>query len=167
MNESQNPAGRKSAGAPSGPGTSAPRQILVVEDDHCIRQINTEVLLNAGYLVDQAEDGAVAWDILQLKGYDLLLTDNEMPVLSGLELLKRLHAARLDLPVIMATGTLPKDEFTRYPWLKPAGTLIKPYTLDELLIAVREVLSVTDAAPGQNAPQAQWQIQPPAGGLRL
>jgi CheY-like chemotaxis protein len=166
MNESQNPAARGSAGALSRPGKIAPQQILVVEDDHCIRQLNSEVLLNAGYLVDAAEDGAVAWDILQLKGYDLLITDNEMPKVSGIELLKMLHGARLDLPVIMATGTPPTAEFTRHPGLQPAVTLLKPYTFSELLSAVEEALRVTASPREQIAPKAQWQNQPPADGLR-
>jgi DNA-binding response OmpR family regulator len=167
MNESQIPATRESEGIPPQTRNSPPQHILVVDDDRCIRQLNTEVLLCSGYEVDAAEDGAAAWDILQLKGYDLLITDNEMPKVSGIELVKRLHAARMDLPVIMATGTPPKAEFARCPWLKPAATLIKPYTFDELLVAVREVLSVTDAAPGQNAPRPDWRSQPSAGRLRL
>jgi DNA-binding response OmpR family regulator len=167
MNESQIPAARGSAGIPSQPQTSSPQHILVVDDDRCIRQLNTEVLLSSGYLVDAAEDGAAAWDILQLKGYDLLITDNEMPKVSGIELVKRLHGARMDLPVIMATGTPPKEEFARCPWLKPAATLIKPYTFDELLDTVREVLTVTDVAPGENAPQPDRRSQASSDGARL
>jgi len=46
--------------------TKPPHRILVVEDDTDIRQLNTEVIIGAGYQVDAAEDGAVAWDALQL-----------------------------------------------------------------------------------------------------
>jgi DNA-binding response OmpR family regulator len=71
------------------------------------------------------------------------------------------------LPVIMATGELPTEEFTRYPWLQPAATLLKPYTTAELLGTVKKVLRATDSAPGQFEPLPDWRSQPSAGGLRL
>ena len=46
-------------------------------------------------------------------------------MMSGVELLKKMHAARMGLPTIMATGTVPNGEFTRNPWLQPAATLLK------------------------------------------
>jgi hypothetical protein len=77
------------------------------------------------------------------------------------------HAARLDLPIIMASGTLPKDKFTEYPWLQPAVALTKPYTLDELLSSVRTILHVTETAPRQLELLADPQSQPSKGGLNL
>ena len=107
--------------------------------------------------MDAAEDGAEAWDALQLNSYDLLVTDNNMPKVPGIELLKKMYDAHLALPVIMATGTLPKDEFTRYPWLQPAATLLKPYTITELLGTVNKVLRATDSDRVQIAPPPNWQ----------
>jgi len=121
-------------------------RILIVEDDQDILQLNNEVLSQVGYRVETAANGAIAWDLLQIETFDLLVTDNEMPEVTGLELLQKLHAARMILPVIMATGDAPKEEFTRHPCLQPAATLIKPYTLDELVGTVREVLGATLAA---------------------
>jgi DNA-binding response OmpR family regulator len=118
-------------------------RILVVEDEAPVRQLNAEVLTRAGYEVDAAEDGAAAWEALNGDSYDLLITDNGMPRLSGLELLKKLRAARMELPVIMATGTLPTQEFAQSPWLRPAATLEKPYTIEELLRTVKKVLRAT------------------------
>ena len=127
------------------------RRILVVDDDRLVRRHIAEMLIHSGYHVDAAEDGAVAWDMLQLHRYDLLVTDNQMPKVSGVELLKKLHSVRMTLPVIMATGSLPEVEFTRYPWLQPAATLLKPFTGDELLRTVEKVLRVTDRAREQFA----------------
>jgi DNA-binding response OmpR family regulator len=67
-----------------------------------ICQFNVEVLVQCGWCLDAAKDGAVAWALLQESNYDLLVTDNDMPKLSGIVLLKTLHAARRALPVIMA-----------------------------------------------------------------
>jgi two-component system alkaline phosphatase synthesis response regulator PhoP len=147
--------------------TVSPGRILVVDDDHDIRRLSAEVLMHHGYQVDAAEDGAVAWDALQLKRYDLLVTDNNMPKVSGVELLKKVYAARMALPVIMATGTLPREEFIRYPWLQPAATLLKPYAMEEFLGTVQKVLRVTDGDREQLPPPPDWQGQSSPNGLPL
>lgn len=120
-----------------------PSRILVVDDDSSIRKINTVMLWQSGYDVDAAEDGAAAWDALNAECYDLLITDNQMPKVTGLELLKKLRAARMDMSVIMATGALPIQEFTLHPWLQTATTLAKPYTISKLLETVKKVLDET------------------------
>jgi len=136
------------------------QRILVVEDDLLIRRLNREVLIFSGYDVHTAGDGAAAWDELQLNNYDLMVTDNEMPKLSGVGLLKKVHATRLALPVIMAPGRFPLDEFTRRPWLRPAVTLLKPYTFDELVGAVQMVLLAISGAG------AEGPVRPSATVLR-
>jgi DNA-binding response OmpR family regulator len=144
------PAARDSA--PLQSQTNPPHHILVVEDDAGIRRLNTVVLLRCGYAVDAAEDGAAAWEALNADSYDLVITDNKMPKVSGVELLKKLRAARMELPVIMATGILPTQEFARYPWLQPAATLVKPYTVEALLRTVKKVLREADVTA-----DAPWQ----------
>jgi DNA-binding response OmpR family regulator len=130
----------EAASTPLQSQTNPPDHILVVEDDNFFRRLNAAVLAQSGYEVDTAEDGAAAWQALNTDSYDLLITDNRMPKVSGVDLLKKLRAARMVLPVIMATGTLPKEEFARYPWLQPAATLLKPYTSEDMLRTVKRVL---------------------------
>jgi DNA-binding response OmpR family regulator len=144
----------ESAGTPPQGQPKPPRRILVVEDDEEIRRLNAEVLAQSGYQVDAAEDGAAAWATLQQNRYDLLVTDNDMPRVSGVELLHKLHAAHMALPVIMATGIPPKDEFLQYPWIQPAALLVKPYSFNELLGTVREILRMAVSAedPAGEAP---------------
>ena len=120
-----------------------PRRILVVDDDADIRQLNSEVLIGHGYQVDAVESGVAAWRSLLAKNYDLLVTDNNMENGSGVELLTKLHAARKALPTIMATGRPPR-ELTDYPWLQPTALLIKPFTTEEFLEKVQEVLRGSD-----------------------
>jgi DNA-binding response OmpR family regulator len=139
--------------------TQPARRILVVDDEPLIRRLNTEVLTEAGYQVDTAGDGEAAWDALQFNTYDLLITDNEMPGVTGIDLLKLLRAARRTMPTIMATATLPYEEFQKHLWLQPVITLAKPYYIWELLKAVRIVLhaalivgeSITES-PGRPCP---------------
>lgn len=123
-------------------------RILVVDDDRHMRQLNSEVLLQSGFLVDTAENGAVAWDTLSARPFDLLVTDHNMPKLTGVELLRKLHAARIVLPVILATGNLPKAELALFPWIKPAATLLKPYTIAQLVGTVKQVLGATSPGDG-------------------
>ncbi len=132
---------------PGGDQPSPPHRILVVEDDGDLRRLNTEVLIHSGYVVDTAGDGAAAWEALQAHRYDLLITDNNMPRLTGMDLLKKLRSARMELPVIMATGTLPTQELEQNPWLEPVARLAKPYATDRLVATVKEVLQT---APAKN-----------------
>jgi len=140
--------------------TRPPHRILVVDDDVSLRQFSTELLTRSGYKVDDAEDGAAAWEALSADSYDLMITDNAMPHLTGVQLLKKLHATRMALPVIMATGQLPEEEFTQYPWLQPAATLLKPYTVEKLLGTVRVVLRAVGSARGQRERLPDWRNQP-------
>jgi CheY-like chemotaxis protein len=143
-----------------------PRQILVVDDEPLICRLNAEVLIDAGYHVDVAADGVVAWDMLQLKRYDLLITDNQMPKVSGVELVKKLHLASICLPVIMATSALPVEELKRLKWLPIALVLLKPYTITELLNAVDLTAMPPVWIPAPFTPPTYWQIEPPANQLR-
>lgn len=167
MNEHQTQPGREFPGPPTQSQTSPPYRILVVDDDDSLRQLNSEVLIRQGYAVDAAEDGDVAWATIQMNNYDLMITDQKMPRVSGIELLKKLRGARMGLPVIMATGTMPQTEFTRQPWLQPAAVLLKPYTIPELLDLVRDVLYAADCSRAQINDLLTWRGQSATVGLRL
>ena len=116
------------------------RKILVVDDEPLLCQLYGELLTETGFEVDATPDGASAWEALQSKEYDLVITDNQMPVLSGMELLLKMHHARLTVPVILTSATWPSDDFL--PWLQPAFILVKPYGPEKLIEAVRQVLSI-------------------------
>ena len=147
------------------------QRILVVEDDPSIRQMNFEALIHSGYQVATAEDGVTGWEALYASNYDLLITGNNRPKVVAVDLLKKIHATRLALPVVMATAILPAWELAQYPWLKPAAVLLKPYTFDELLATVKNVLHATAAVCAKVAPlpSSQSQMTPqiryaPSGG---
>lgn len=143
------------------------QRILVVNDDPEIRRVITEVLIYSGYHADASEDGAAAWDALQLNNYDLMVIDNNMPKVTGVELIEKLRDARMDLPVIMAMGSLPEADSIRRSLHQPNIILLKPFTFDELVVAVKEVLRVTSDARNEIAPPPDWQVQPLADRFRL
>ena len=143
-----------------------PYRILVVDDEPDIRRLNTEVLAKSGYHVEDADDGAVAWRALSARKYDLLITDIHMPTVTGLELVERLRANDVALPVILMSATLPAEDVTLHPRLQIQATLKKPYTIAELLVTVQKVLHTTVGARTPLAPPQNWQRPPSAGGLQ-
>jgi DNA-binding response OmpR family regulator len=132
------------AGSLQPAGANLPKRILFVDDEPMIRQLHKEVLSDFGYEVKLAEDGAVAWDALQVDKFDLLITDHEMPKLTGVELLEKLHAARVYVPTIMVSGTMPTEELKRHQWPLVEATLNKPYAIGDLLNTVKNILNTTN-----------------------
>ena len=141
-------------------------RILVVGDDLLILRLNSEVLSYVGYQVDAVNDAAAAWEALLVNDYDLMITDNDMPRVTGVNLLMKVHSTRMAMPVVMATGTLPAEKFAQFPGLKPTAVVIKPYTLDELLATVEDVLHATAAARAKISPPPSWQGKLATGDLR-
>jgi DNA-binding NtrC family response regulator len=134
------------------PGTALPvrrktkrPRILVVDDEPGIQQLISSVLRRSGYQVDTAEDGAAGWEALQSTHYDLLITDNNMPKMSGVELVKMLRSAQMTLLVVIASGSIPIEALNGDSSLQLAATLLKPFTVDQLLGTVEKVLHVAKA----------------------
>jgi DNA-binding response OmpR family regulator len=127
-------------------------RILLVDDDFYSRELGAGVLTRFGYRVDTAGDGADAWKALNDVSYDLLITDNRMPRVTGLELIKKLRSEDMMLPVILASGTVPEEELKRHPWLQLDAILPKPFTIAELLNTVAKVLRVADGARARGEP---------------
>lgn len=135
---------KKPAGKPLRERTTLSHRILVVDDNAHARQLHVDLLKSYGYGTEGVTDGAAGWEALQTRDYDLIITDNTMPRMTGVEMIGKLRAARMTVPVIMATGALPTLEFTRKPWLKPDVALEKPFTDDDLLAAVKSLLGPDD-----------------------
>ena len=125
----------------------APR-ILVVDDDEGIRLIISAVLCLGGLEVTAVADGQEAWEALHQHSYDLLVTDNEMPRLIGLRLIERIREAGMDLPIILASGTLPAEKACARLGQDISAVLPKPFGARQLLETVRNALpsSFGDAA---------------------
>lgn len=134
----------ESSGAPAEVRPKPPRRILLVDDERDVLNLNADVLVRAGYLVDTAEDGASGWKALKANRYDVLITDNTMPGVTGLELIKKARSEDMTLSVILASGTVPAEELNRCPWLEVSALLPKPYSIAALLRTVDQVLRTAD-----------------------
>jgi DNA-binding response OmpR family regulator len=138
--------------------TNPPQRILVVEEEPDIRRLNTEVLRGSGYQVDTAENGLVAMHLLNSGHHDLLIIEDELSMVPGLELVKELRYQDIMVPVILLLGTPPTKVSNRNLWPQIQAILLKPYTIAELIRTVKEVLrAVGSGASFQFAPPANWQ----------
>jgi DNA-binding response OmpR family regulator len=120
--------------------TNSRCRILLVDDDHDLRSFNAVLLVQSGYHVDTAGDGASGWRALKDHRYDVLITDNTMPGVTGLELIKKLRSENMTLAVIMASGMTPTEELIQNPCLRIDAILPKPYSIADLVRTVDEVL---------------------------
>jgi CheY-like chemotaxis protein len=147
------PAANASLAPPSEAGGSAlvlpPIRVLLVDDDELIRLTVPPLLHGLGLKVEVAANGLQALEKLEAPDpIDLVILDQNMPMLSGTETLARLRATRPGLPVLFATGY--RDaELAALPASYPRlVTLEKPYTIEELRRAIADLLA--DTQPGQD-----------------
>ena len=118
-----------------------PTPVLVVDDSLTVRNIVIKSLRNLGFSdVDAAEDGNLALERMREKHYGLLISDWEMPNMSGEEFLKavRRDAKCMKMPIIMITGTTTRGT----SWLAGANAYLqKPFTDADFEKAVKSALS--------------------------
>ncbi len=81
------------------------KRVLVVDDSITVREVERQLLRQGGYEVDVAVDGRDGWNQLRKGGYDLVVTDVDMPRMTGLELLRAIrdHEALRELPVVIVS----------------------------------------------------------------
>jgi len=120
--------------------------ILVADDEEAIRSVVSRALLRAGYLVTVAEDGAQALREIvavrdTVKSVDLLLTDLEMPGITGLELIDQLNRNSIDIPTVAMSGGNKEELLPRLLSRGFSGYIEKPFELKEVVEEVRRVLN--------------------------
>jgi two-component system chemotaxis response regulator CheY len=106
-------------------------RILVVDDYSTMRRIVKNLLSDLGYTnVTEADDGRSAWPMLQNGDFDFVVTDWNMPGMTGIDLLKAIRGdARLSkLPVLMVTAEAQRDQIIEAAQAGVNGYIIKPFT---------------------------------------
>jgi CheY-like chemotaxis protein len=133
---------------PAPPDAARPLRILIVDDEESVRRFVQRVLLEAGHQTTLAGSGQDALDIAQMRSFDLLLTDVNMPHMMGDELARRMRQAHPALKVLYLTGfsdQLFKDKMTLW---QDEAFLDKPCTVKGLVEAV-SLLAFGRLAPPQ------------------
>lgn len=115
-------------------------RILVIDDDFWIKSVVIEMLNQQGFQVEGADDGEAGWEALSAGNFDLLITDQDMPRLCGLDLLRRMRAAQLDLPAILISGCVPWDADDLGKLFTPGAIMEKPFSFPKLLKNVQNLL---------------------------
>lgn len=121
----------------------ADKKILVVDDEVHIVQVVAIKLRNNGFDVVTAENGAEGLETAVREKPDLIVSDFQMPVLSGLEMIEQLRAKpeTRDIPVIMLTARGFAVEEDKRKQLRISACLSKPFSPREVLQTIEDVLS--------------------------
>jgi CheY-like chemotaxis protein len=138
MNE---PFAKNACGNPE-PGAKRPRvrRILCADDEQAICACYFKALSRSGYSVTTVADGKLTWEALENETFDLLITDNQMPCLTGEELVLKVRQHGLKLPIILASSQLDFFLNPANEWLQVDQLLQKPFTLPILINTVERVL---------------------------
>lgn len=132
---------------------SQARSVVVAEDNDDYRQVLGQILGLYGFSpVRQAADGQEAWEMLEAAPADLLITDINMPRVSGVELMRRTRERWPDLPIIVITGY--EHELHHLEPFNTSGTLIKPFKMHLLDAVISRIfpLETGAAAPAPDLP---------------
>jgi DNA-binding response OmpR family regulator len=115
-------------------------KILYADDDPSIRGAVRSEIVEAGYELDEAGDGAEAIQKLEKGDYDLLLLDINMPGTSGLDVLRFIKDRKLPCRIIMLTGRLGFSVATESLKLGADEYITKPFSVEFLLLTIKRVL---------------------------
>ncbi len=124
-------------------------KFLIVDDFSTMRRIVRGLLKEIGYHnADEAEDGSVALNMLKNAKYDFVVSDINMPVMNGFELLGAIKAddSLKHLPVLMVTAEARKEDIVRAAKEGAAGYIVKPFTkatLEEKVQKIMQKLAAT------------------------
>jgi PAS domain S-box len=117
-------------------------QVLVVDDEETVRTLTRRMLERVGFTVLTAQDGRQAVEIFQRVGaeVDLVILDLTMPHLDGEACFRELRLIKPTIKVILSSGYNEQDVVNLFAGKGLAGFIQKPYTNDELIAKVRDVL---------------------------
>lgn len=117
-----------------------PLRVLVVDDEPPIRRFLRTSLTAQGYDVTEAEDGARALDEMRRRAPDLLVLDLGLPVLDGLEVIRRLRADGVTAPIIVLSSRVDEAGKVEALDLGADDYVTKPFGMDELLARIRTAM---------------------------
>ena len=119
-------------------------KVLVADDYLNMRRLVISALRKMGYQdVYEAEDGMQALEMLKTKRIGLIISDWNMPKLSGFELLRRVRGSKIykDTPFLMVTGEAEQDAVVKAMSAGVSGYMIKPFSADMLKQKIDQVLA--------------------------
>lgn len=123
-------------------------KILVVDDFSTMRRIIKNLLRDLGFTnADEADDGNTALPMLQTGKYDFLITDWNMPGMTGIDLLRSVRADDnlKSLPVLMVTAEAKRDQIVAAAQAGVNGYVVKPFTAAVLKEKIEKIFERIDS----------------------
>ncbi len=117
-------------------------KILIVDDFATMRRIVKNILTQLGFKqFIEADDGSVAWDILQKEKVDFIVSDWNMPNMTGIDLLKKVRADERfkDLPFLMVTAEAQKENIVEAVKARVSNYIVKPFTPETLSEKIEKI----------------------------
>ena len=124
-------------------------KILVVDDFSTMRRIVKNLLRDLGFTnTQEADDGSTAWPMLESGNFDFVVTDWNMPNMTGIELLQKIRSSeRLkNTPVLMVTAEAKRDQIVAAAQAGVNGYVVKPFTAAALKEKIEKIFERVDAS---------------------
>lgn len=137
-----------------------PVRVLCAESNQAIGSVFQLFLERAGYEVTLAGDVEHALELLMAEGADLLMTEYRLPTSTGPELISRVRAAGLPLPIVLVIGSLEALGDKQFDQLDVSGILLRPFTQEQLLDVVKKALT---RQPGSKRKRGLPRVHPQGG----
>ncbi|MEQ1723815.1 MAG: response regulator [Pseudobdellovibrio sp.] len=119
--------------------------ILVAEDEAELRDVIVDQLLYNGATVEGVSNGAEAWDSIQNKKFDIVLSDSRMPGVNGIELIKKIHQMNSTKPIVFLCTGFSDLTLSEVKKIGVAEVFSKPFDLNkmvnQILISINELQS--------------------------
>lgn len=110
-------------------------RVLIVDDFSTMRRIVRNILRQIGLNnVVEADDGTTAWDVLNREKIDFIVSDWNMPKMTGIELLRKVRSSEqfAEIPFLMVTAEAQQENIIEAAQAKVSNYIVKPFTADTL-----------------------------------
>ncbi|MGJ3241726.1 MAG: sigma-54-dependent transcriptional regulator [Opitutales bacterium] len=129
------------------------KRILILDDDEDFNSLLTDIFKQADYAVHSEEDPEDALELFRKEPFDLVVTDQKMPNITGAEFMAEIKEIKADVPVIMVSGYLDNETIRDLIKEGVGGVFLKPLNVFSLLKRTAELIEETqaesDGAPGE------------------
>lgn len=119
-------------------------KVLIVDDFATMRRIVKNILTQLGFKnFIEADDGSTAWDILQKEQVDFIVSDWNMPKMTGIELLKKVRADERfqNIPFLMVTAEAQKENIVEAVKARVSNYIVKPFTPETLSEKIEKIFA--------------------------
>ncbi|MDR1941910.1 MAG: response regulator [Endomicrobium sp.] len=119
-------------------------KILIIEDEEIVKETLAENLKEKGFIVDGAENAAIALSLIKQNRYDILLVDYRLPDMNGLSLIKEASLISKDSISIVVTGYSAVEKAVDSMRMGAYDYLLKPVDIDSLVSEIKEIMLERD-----------------------